>query len=74
MAELAVMDATGDTKHIWDKNNDAEVEAAKALFTSLRKRGYLIYRVDKKGDKGEMLTEFDPNAEKLIASPPMVGG
>ncbi len=26
------------------------------------------------GDKGEVITEFDPTAEKLILAPPVVGG
>lgn len=72
---FAVMGLKGDTKHMWNKDNEVEVDAARALFTTLRKKGYLVYRATgNDGVKGEMMTEFDPSAERIIASPPLVGG
>lgn len=72
---IEVLGRAGDTKHIWDKNNDAEVKAAKALFDSLKKDGYLAYSVKgKDGEKGDVVTRFDKNAERLIFAPPMQGG
>lgn len=73
-SELAVMDHTGDTKTIWDPNVPAEVEAAKAQFDALKKKGYMAYRVSGDHGKGEMLKEFDPKAGKIIMSPPLAGG
>ena len=72
--EMAVMDETGDTKLIWDEDNDVEVEAARSMFNSLKKKGYAGYSVNKKGDKGELLAEFDPAAERIIMAPQMKGG
>jgi hypothetical protein len=72
--EMAVMDETGDTKLIWDEDNDVEVEAARTMFNSLKKKGYAGYAVNKNGDKGTLLTEFDPSAEKIIMAPQMKGG
>lgn len=74
MGEIAVMDRTGDTKTIWDSDNEAEVEVARETFNKLRKKGYLIYKVAKDGGQGKAMTEFDPKAEKMIAVPPVVGG
>ncbi len=78
---LAVMGEPGDTKHIWDKRNEAEVEAARTLFNKLTKKkteggaGYLAFHVTgKEGDKGEQMTKFDPEAERMILVPPMQGG
>jgi hypothetical protein len=71
---MAILDGTGDTKVIWDPHNPDEVEAARAQFDALRKKGFLAYTVNKKGDKGEVITKFDPDAEKIILSPPLVGG
>ena len=72
---FAVMDATGDTKTIWDKSKPDEVEAARLQFTHLRSKGYLAYRATgKEGEKGEQLNEFDPNAERIVFAPPMSGG
>ena len=74
MIEIAVMDRTGDTKWIWDANNPDEVEVAREAFEKLRKKGYLIYRVNKLRNKGEAMNTFDAKAEKMIAVPPVVGG
>jgi len=72
--ELAVMDHTGDTKIIWSRDNEDEVENARRTFKDLKKKGYAAFRVDKKGDKAEQIHEFDANVERVIFVPPMVGG
>lgn len=72
--ELIVLDHTGDTKIIWDPDKADEVETARETFNKLKKKGYMAYAVDRKGDKGTVLREFDPNAEKLILAPATVGG
>lgn len=76
MAEMAVLDRSGDLKIIWDKNNADEVAAARAQFKELtEKKRFLAYKVlDKAGEKGEVIKEFDPNAERIILAPQMVGG
>ena len=74
MSTLSVIDKSGDSKLIWDAGNEDEVQAAQTLFDSLRKKGYAAYSVDKKGEKGSLIREFDPDAEKIILAPPMKGG
>jgi hypothetical protein len=72
--ELIVLDASGDTKLVWDPSKAPEVAAARQMFTDMKKKGYLAYKVDRKGDKGEVLREFDEDAEKMIMAPQTVGG
>lgn len=72
--EMAILDHTGDTKLIWDPDKADEVEHARETFTKLKKKGYMAYSVNRKGDKGEVMREFDPDAEKMILAPQMVGG
>lgn len=72
--EMAILDHTGDTKLIWASDVDDEVEHARKTFNEMRKKGYAAYSVNKKGDKGEVLKEFDPDVEKMILAPPMKGG
>ncbi len=72
--EMRIIDKTGDTKIIWDKDNADEAAAAKKVFDDLKKKKFMAYKVDDHGDKSEVIREFDPNAEKLIMSPPLVGG
>jgi len=38
------------------------------------KRGMQAWSVTRKGDKDRKITEFDPEAEKIIFSPALVGG
>lgn len=73
--EMAIMGQSGDTKLIWDKDNEIEVANAKRSFDDLRSKGFLAFKViGKSGEKGEQITEFDPNSERLILVPPMRGG
>jgi hypothetical protein len=72
---MAVMGVQGDTKYIWDKTKPVEVEAARAQFNTFREQGYLAFKVTgKNGDKGEQITEFDPNMDAIIFAPQMRGG
>lgn len=71
---LSVLDGTGDSKFMWDADNEDEVIAAGNQFDELKRKGYLAYSVDKDGNKAEVIHEFDPDAEKIIMSPQLVGG
>lgn len=71
---MAILDLTGHTRLMWDANSNDEVENARNTFDNLRAKGYLAYTVKEGGDKGEIMSEFDPHASKVIMSPPMRGG
>lgn len=64
----------GDTKLIWDKDNQDEVGAIRDTFTKLIKAGYKAFSVKANGDQGKEVKEFDASAEKLILIPQMRGG
>ena len=75
MSELRIMDKdAGDLKVIWDSENEDEVSAARTQFESLIKKGFNAFSVDKKGEAGRKITKFDPDAEKIIMIPAIVGG
>ncbi len=75
-----LMDATGDTKTIWDPTRPEEVEVAQAQFDSLTKpkRGkqkYSAFRVGEDGEKSSArMDEFDPKAGKIIFAPLLIKG
>lgn len=72
---IEILDSSGDTKKIWDRNNPDEVEDAKASFNRLTKKGYSAFYVEKKGgDKAGRMAEFDPAAEGMILVPQIQGG
>lgn len=72
--EMAILDRSGDTKTTWDPDNPDEVENARTQFKYWKDKGYAIFRVKKGGDKGEVMTKFDPEADKMIIVPPIAGG
>ena len=70
-----VMSNNGDDKYIWDTTNPTSIEIARETFNKFRAKGFLAYKVTgEKGEKGEMMTEFDKDAGRVIFSPPMKGG
>ena len=71
---LYVLDGSGDSRFMWSKDNPDEITAAKKQFKSLKDKGYIAYKVNAAGEKGEVLREFDPTAEKIIMAPQLVGG
>ena len=75
IGELAVMDATGDTKTIWDSKNPDEVENARKQFDYfVKEKKYAAFTVDKKGEQSEPLKKFDPELERIIFVKPLAGG
>lgn len=76
LGSMAVMGVDGDTKYIWDKDQPAEVEAARATFEKLvNENRYTAYKVNANGDQGEgPIREFDPEEERYIFAPAMQGG
>lgn len=75
MGEMRVMGQPGDTRVMWNPDNTDEVKAAKRQWDDLvGKKRFRGFRVKSDGEKGEQVTEFDPDAAKLIIVPPMAGG
>jgi hypothetical protein len=65
----------GDIRAMWKHDDPDDVAEARAQFDRLRKQGYLAYRAEgKHGDRGEVIREFDPKAERIIFVKRSVGG
>lgn len=71
---MACLDKTGDTRVIWDPENEGEVASARRTFDELKAKGYSAFSVKKNGDKDKLIHRFDPAAEKIILAPALVGG
>ena len=72
--EMCILDGGGDTKVIWDPANADEVKNAKRTFKDLLKKGFTAFRVDTDGEKDGQIREFEPDAQKLIMVPRIMGG
>jgi hypothetical protein len=71
---MAILDSTGDTRHTWDRKNAEEVAQMREIFDSMKAKGYVAYSVKRDGSKDKAIKEFDPDAEKIIFAPRLVGG
>jgi len=74
MGELHYLSEEGDTKVIWNPDNQDEVDAAEAQFDTLAEKGFTAFAVKKDGEKGKKITTFEPNAGKIIMVPKIGGG
>ena len=73
---LSIADPDGDTRIMWDPNNEDEVATARAAFDAAKKKGMLAYtvRVDDPTKPGEVIRKFDPAQGKIIMTKPLQGG
>lgn len=74
VGEISVLTKEGDTKHFWDPQNKDEVKAAAAIFKSYKDQGFIAAKMNRKGEKGEVIKEFDPSASSILFIPQMTGG
>lgn len=71
---MQIMDPTGHTEITWNPEDADEVRMAREMFESMRERGHSIFRINPNGNRGARVTTFDPEAEKLLVVPQLVGG
>ncbi|MDY6894022.1 MAG: hypothetical protein SVO01_01180 [Thermotogota bacterium] len=74
MGEMAILGTNGDTKVIWDPENEDEVSAAEEQFDNLISKGFKAFKVKKDGDKSTQIKKFNPDLGKIIMTPALVGG
>ena len=71
LGTMAQLNHEGDTTYSWDRKNKAECDAAKEHFDSLRKKGFLAFKVNRMGCKQKKPTDtFDQKAGKYIYMAP----
>lgn len=69
---LSITDASGHTEVKWDTEAPETVEETRRQFDEIVSRGYLAYA---KTDTGsEQIRSFDPEAEEIVVTAPLVGG
>jgi len=75
MGVMQIMSAKhGHKNEVWDPNIQVEVDSAEDTFNDLRAKGYIAFKVDRAGEKAEIMSSFDPEAGKMIMSPAQAGG
>ena len=67
MNALVILTPTeGDRRVPWDPGDPSQIAEAHGKFNELVKQGYRAYRVGRKGQAGERITEFDPEAGEIL--------
>jgi len=84
MSELIVIGTKGREKYRWDTDSPESLEEAKKVFENKLAEGYAAFKILQVQDArmreaattllGEQLHEFDPKAETIQMTPPLVGG
>jgi hypothetical protein len=73
MRTQIVMDATGDTRHHFDANDQAAVAEAEKRFMELTRAGYIAAKRTGAGTS-ELIRNFDPTAGETLFIPRLQGG
>jgi hypothetical protein len=73
MASQIVMDRTGDTRRIFDKQDRAEVAKAEHRFKELTGAGFTAAVRTGPGEQ-RIICSFDPTADETLFYPRLVGG
>jgi len=73
MGSQIVMDRTGDTRHIFDNQDRAEVAKAERRFRELTGAGFTAAVRSGQGEQ-RIIRSFDPTAEETLFYPRLVGG
>lgn len=74
MGNMRELNRAGDTRVMWDKDNDDEVAAAQKQFCDRLDEGWSAYEVGLGGKKGTKLVAFDASAGEIVLVPPIQGG
>ena len=68
-----VMDATGDTRHYFDADDQAAVAEAERRFAELTVVGYIVAKRTGSGT-ADLIRSFDPNVKETLFIPRLIGG
>ncbi len=70
---MATMHVLNQDPITWYLNDPDSIKAVQEQFDSIIAEGYMAFRVDSP-ETGELIRDFDPTAQEIIISAPMVGG
>lgn len=74
---MRILNEKGDTKLAWDPTDTKSVEKVRKEFDELIAQGWMAFDIktdEETGTSGSVTREFNPDAETIIVSRPLVGG
>lgn len=73
MQVLKILTSSGETVLEWNRADAQSVEDVRREFNSLIKSGFQAFRIDSP-TTGELIRKFQPKAQEIIMTAPMMGG
>ncbi len=74
MGTMYVLGRRGDTEGTWDPADPNSVAKARKEFERYKADRCLAFSTPDIGGDASLIREFDPQAEEIIVSRPLVGG
>lgn len=72
---MATLGRAGHTEVLWDPADAVETQNARETFEDMvDTKKFLAFKVEEGGAAPEQIRDFDPEALKILLTPPMVGG
>lgn len=74
LGELNILDKDeGHKKYEWSLGKSLEIKKVRKIFDEKVRAGWMAYRITGP-HAGEIIRQFDENAEAIIMRPPQAGG
>ena len=74
MGRMSVLFGNKNENLFWDVSVPEEVAAARLRFEEYIKKGYIACRIEKDGNRGVHIVDFDPKAEEIMLVLILEGG
>lgn len=74
MGKMYLLYEDSEEKLFWNESVPEEITIAQAQFEEYLKKAYIVCKIEKNGERGVQISEFDPMAEEIIFLPMLEGG
>jgi hypothetical protein len=74
MGTLRVLGSRGDSQVRWDEANEASVSKARKAFERYLAFRFLAFSTPPSGGDATLIRNFDPEADEIILTRPLIGG
>lgn len=74
MGKMYILYGENNEKLFWNASIPEEVAIAQSRFEQYLKKGYIACRIEKGGNRGVLIAEFDLKAEEIMLFSMLEGG
>ena len=74
MNSMHLLGRQGDSETRWDPSDPTSTQNARRRFEAYQRAGFLTFSAIEPGREAVQVRDFDPRAEEIIITRPLVGG